>query len=166
MAGFSLVLGGARSGKSAMGERLVMAHPAPWAYVATAEARDAEMRARIDRHRAGRDRRFRTIEAPLELAQTLRDVREPALVDCLTLWLTNLMEAGRALEAESEALLDALRARSQPAILVANEVGLGLVPETALGRAFRDAAGLLHQRLAGEAEAVFFMVAGLPMRLK
>jgi adenosylcobinamide kinase/adenosylcobinamide-phosphate guanylyltransferase len=166
MAGFILVLGGARSGKSEMGERLVMAHPAPWAYIATAEAHDAEMAERIARHRARRDRRWQTVEAPLALPEALRATSAPALVDCLTLWLSNLMAADRPLAAAEEALLAALAARTAPAVLIANEVGLGLVPENALGRAFRDAAGLLHQRLAAEAEAVFFMVAGLPLRVK
>lgn len=166
MAGFTLVLGGARSGKSAMGERLVMAHPAPWAYIATAAAGDAEMAERIARHRARRDPRWRTLEAPLALPGALRASPEPALVDCLTLWLANLMAADRPLEAEFDALLAALAARTAPSVCVANEVGLGIVPATPLGRAFRDAAGLLHQRLAAAAEAVFFMVAGLPVRVK
>jgi adenosylcobinamide kinase/adenosylcobinamide-phosphate guanylyltransferase len=163
----TLILGGARSGKSRHGESLITALPVPWVYIATAEAWDDEMRARIEAHRARRAAGWRTVEAPLALAPALTEAgTAPVLVDCLTLWLTNLMLAGRDVAAETEALLAALAARAGKTVLVANEVGLGIVPEHRLGRDFRDAAGLLHQRLAAEAGRVLFIVAGLPMVVK
>ncbi len=163
----TLVLGGARSGKSRHAEALVTALPGPWVYVATAEAGDAEMAARIAAHRAGRAPGWRTVEAPLALAAALDEVLEaPVLVDCLTLWLSNLMAAGRDIAAAREALLAALARRTAPTVLVSNEVGLGIVPDNALARAFRDEAGRLHQAIAARAERVVFMVAGVAMRVK
>ncbi len=158
----TLVLGGARSGKSAYAERLLGAG----SYIATAEPGDAEMAARIAAHRARRGPQWRTVEAPLELAGAIRAAAPPILVDCLTLWLANLFAAGRIPEHESEALLAALREAAGPVVLVANEVGLGLVPETALGRAFRDAAGRLNQAVAAAVQRVVFVAAGLPLVLK
>jgi adenosylcobinamide kinase/adenosylcobinamide-phosphate guanylyltransferase len=157
------VLGGARSGKSAYAEALIGALPAPWRYVATAQAFDDDMRARIAEHRARRDERWRTVEAPLDLAAAL-DAPEPVLVDCLTLWLTNLMLADR--RPDWPALLAAIDARRAPTVIVSNEVGLGIVPDNALARAFRDEAGRLHQAVAARADRVMFMVAGLPMVVK
>jgi adenosyl cobinamide kinase/adenosyl cobinamide phosphate guanylyltransferase len=163
----TLILGGARSGKSRHGESLIAALPPPWTYIATAEAWDAEMATRIAAHRARRDERWRTVETPLALPAALDAAGEsPVLVDCLTLWLTNLMLADRDLASETEALLAALARRPAETVLVGNEVGLGIVPEHKLGRDFRDAAGLLHQRVAAEARRVLFMVAGLPMVAK
>jgi len=159
----TFVLGGARSGKSAQAEALVAAMPAPWRYIATAQAFDEEMRARIATHRARRDERWRTVEAPLDLEAAL-DAPEPALVDCLTLWLTNLLLADR--RPDWPALCAALDARRAPTVIVANEVGLGIVPDNALARAFRDEAGRLHQLVAARADRVLFMVAGLPMVVK
>jgi adenosylcobinamide kinase/adenosylcobinamide-phosphate guanylyltransferase len=159
----TFVLGGARSGKSAQAEALLMAQPAPWRYIATAQAFDDEMRARIAEHRARRDERWRTVDAPLDLAAAL-DAPEPALVDCLTLWLSNLMLADR--RPDWPALLAALDARRAPTVIVSNEVGLGIVPDNALARAFRDEAGRLHQLVAARADRVLFMVAGLPMVVK
>jgi adenosylcobinamide kinase / adenosylcobinamide-phosphate guanylyltransferase len=161
----TLVLGGARSGKSRQAEALVTALPAPWIYVATAEAQDEEMRARIATHRARRGDGWVTVEAPLDLSDALA-TPHPALVDCLTLWLTNLMLGAHDLAAARDALDAALDARAAPTVLVANEVGLGIVPDNALARAFRDEAGRLNQHLAARAENVLFMVAGLPMRVK
>ncbi|PHK94271.1 bifunctional adenosylcobinamide kinase/adenosylcobinamide-phosphate guanylyltransferase [Pseudoroseomonas rhizosphaerae] len=164
---FTLVLGGARSGKSRHAEALVARHPAPWAYIATAEGWDDEMRARIAEHRARRDGRWETLDAPLGLPAALAGIgTRPALVDCLTLWLTNLMLGEHDTEAATEALEDALAARGAPTVLVANEVGLGIVPENALARRFRDAAGVLNQRLASRAAHVHFIAAGLPLVLK
>lgn len=165
----TLVLGGARSGKSRYAERLVEAAAAAGTYCATAEAKDAEMAARIAAHRARRGACWRTIEAPLALAAAIeaearRD--QPLLVDCLTLWLSNLMLADRLLDAEFATLRAALRDAAGPVVLVANEVGLGLVPETALGRRFRDAAGWLNQDIAAIADHVVFVAAGLPLVLK
>ncbi len=165
--GLVLVLGGARSGKSRFAERLVEAHPAPWHYVATAQPLDGEMEARIYTHRARRAARWTTHDAPHDLPAIIAALPDaPALVDCLTLWLTNRMLAEALIEDESDALVAALRARKAPTVVVANEVGLGIVPQTPLGRRFRDAAGVLNQRVAAAADAVHFVVAGLPMRLK
>ena len=161
----TLVLGGARSGKSRHAEALVMAHPAPWTYVATAQAFDDEMGARIAAHRASRPPGWNTVEAPLDLAGAL-GAQGPLLVDCLTLWLTNVMLADHDVGAATAAFEIALAARTAPTVLVGNEVGLGIVPDNALARRFRDEAGSLHQRLAARAGTVLFMVAGLSMRMK
>jgi adenosyl cobinamide kinase/adenosyl cobinamide phosphate guanylyltransferase len=161
------VLGGARSGKSRHAEHLMTEHEPPWVYIATAQAFDDEMQARIADHQSRRGAGWHTIEAPVDLAGALADAAErPVLVDCLTLWLSNLMLAGRDTDAAFEALEISLQRRVGPSILVASEVGLGIVPETRLGRAFRDRAGLLHQRIAAQADRVLFVVAGLPMTVK
>ncbi len=144
-----------------------MEHEPPWVYIATAQAFDDEMRARIADHRARRAAGWHTIEAPFDLAGALADAAErPVLVDCLTLWLSNLMLDGRDTDTAFEALEISLQRRAAPSILVGSEVGLGIVPETPLGRAFRDRAGMLHQRIAAHADRVLFMVAGLPMTVK
>ena len=138
-----------------------------WIYVATAEALDDEMRARIAAHRAQRGGGWRTVETPLDLPGALQGAgRAPVLVDCLTLWLSNLMLGGHEQSAACIALEAALDARAAPTVLVSNEVGLGIVPEHALARAFRDEAGRLHQRMAARADAVVLMVAGLPLVVK
>ena len=124
------------------------------------------MRDRIAHHRARRDARWQTVDAPLDLAGTIAGLDGPALIDCLTLWLSNVMLAERDVETESERLLAALAAAPGPLVAVSNEVGLGLVPETPLGRAFRDAQGRLNQRVAAAADRVIFMAAGLPLSLK
>ena len=170
----TLVLGGARSGKSRFAEALVEGAAECGTYCATAEALDDEMRTRIAVHRARRDhgRRgafWRTIETPLGLADTIAaeaNPGRPMLIDCLTLWLSNLLFAGKCLEAETATLAAALREATGPVVLVANEVGLGLVPETPLGRRFRDEAGSLNQEIAGLADRVVFVAAGLPLMLK
>jgi adenosylcobinamide kinase/adenosylcobinamide-phosphate guanylyltransferase len=165
----TLVLGGARSGKSRYAEALVTDAAAAGTYIATAEAGDAEMAARIAHHRARRGGFWRTVEEPLGLASAIvanADPARPILVDCLTLWLSNLMGVGRVVEHESEVLLGALRDARGPVVLVANEVGLGLVPETPLGREFRDEAGRLNQAVAALADRVIFVAAGLPLVLK
>jgi adenosylcobinamide kinase/adenosylcobinamide-phosphate guanylyltransferase len=162
----TLVLGGARSGKSRFAEELIMRAPAPWTYVATAEALDEEMKKRIAHHRNRRDARWETVDVPLDLAGKLAGISGPVLIDCLTLWLSNVMLAGRDVDAESEKLVAALARAKGPVAAVSNEVGLGLVPETPLGRAFRDAQGRLNQRVAAVADRVIFMAAGLPLNLK
>jgi adenosylcobinamide kinase/adenosylcobinamide-phosphate guanylyltransferase len=164
----TLVLGGARSGKSRHAEALVTALPRPWLYIATGEPRDNEMAARIAEHRARRVADWHTIEAPRDLAAALAAVPAGAavLVDCLTLWLTNVMLAGLEVEAEIIRLEQALAGRAGPVILVANEVGLGIVPDNALARRFRDVAGRLNQRLAQLADRVVLLVAGIPMQVK
>ena len=165
----TLVLGGARSGKSRYAEELVERQPGACVYLATAEAGDAEMAERIRRHQARRGARWRTIEAPLELTATLSRLAVPAtavLVDCLTLWLANLLLAGADIEREIENLDATLTQIPGKAVLVASEVGWGIVPDNALARDFRDLQGLLNQRLAARADRVVLMVAGLPLFLK
>ena len=165
----TLVLGGARSGKSRQAERLVLGSGLAPVYVATAEALDAEMAKRIAEHRARRGAGWRTIEAPLDLVGTLRrecDAGHAVLVDCLTLWLTNLMVAGRPVRAEMARLIELLPSLPGTLVLVSNEVGLGVVPTDAMARAFIDDAGWLHQRIAEQADVVVFMAAGLPLHLK
>lgn len=176
-----LILGGARSGKSGEAERRAAASGLAVTVIATAEALDAEMAARIRRHQADRPAGWRTVEAPLALADTLRREAAPArclIVDCLTLWLTNLLvDADRLPPAagaealppfcrERDALLATLPTLPGQVILVANEVGLGLVPETPLGRLFRDEAGRLNQAVAARCARVVFVAAGLPLVLK
>ncbi len=163
----TLVLGGARSGKSRYAESIITALPAPWVYVATAQGGDEEMRDRIAAHRARREAGWITVEAPVDVAGALGAAAgRPAVVECLTLWLTNLLLRGDDV-AEATARLDAaLDAREAPTVLVANEVGLSIVPDNALARAFRDHAGRLNQHLAARAGTVVFLVAGLPMRVK
>jgi adenosylcobinamide kinase / adenosylcobinamide-phosphate guanylyltransferase len=165
----TLVLGGARSGKSLWAERLVEAAAASGTYCATAEAGDEEMTARIAAHRARRGAFWRTVEEPLALCAAIgveAAPDRPLLIDCLTLWLSNLMLGGRCADDEAAALAEALRLAVGPVVLVANEVGMGLVPETPLGRRFRDAAGRLNQRIAALADRVVFIAAGLPLVLK
>jgi adenosylcobinamide kinase/adenosylcobinamide-phosphate guanylyltransferase len=168
MAPLILVLGGARSGKSRYAERLISEYAPPWTYIATAEALDDEMRERIAQHRARRDTRWHTIEAPHALADAVRDApaEQPLLVDCLTLWLSNRLLLDADIKEETGTLVDTLAARTAPTIAVANEVGLGIVPENALARRFRDAAGAANQMLAARADRVDFIAAGLPLRLK
>jgi adenosylcobinamide kinase / adenosylcobinamide-phosphate guanylyltransferase len=165
----TLVLGGARSGKSRYAERLIEAAADGGTYCATAEALDAEMTARIAAHRARRGPFWRTVEEPLELAAVIvAEARfdRPLLVDCLTLWLSNLLLGARSAGEGADALCAALRLAAGPVVLVANEVGMGLVPETPLGRRFRDAAGRLNQEVAALADRVVFVAAGLPLVLK
>jgi adenosylcobinamide kinase / adenosylcobinamide-phosphate guanylyltransferase len=165
---FTLVLGGARSGKSRHAEALIAAHRPPWIYVATAQALDAEMAARIAEHRSRRDRRWHTLEAPRDLPQAISGAPPdaPLLIDCLTLWLANAMLADADLGAAVDGLEAALGRRRASVVAVANEVGLGIVPDTVLGRRFRDAAGTLNQRLAVRADRVVLLVAGIAMTLK
>jgi adenosylcobinamide kinase/adenosylcobinamide-phosphate guanylyltransferase len=165
--GVTLVLGGARSGKSRYAESLVTARPHPWVYIATAEARDDEMAARIAGHQARRAEGWQTIEAPYELPAALSAAPQGAvLVDCLTLWLSNVMHAKFDLDETVMKLEDALGAHAGTTVLVSNEVGLSIVPDNALARSFRDAQGLLNQRLASIADRVVLMVAGLPLTVK
>ena len=163
----TLVIGGARSGKSRYAEALIAAQLPPWTYVATAEAGDHEMIARIRTHRKRRGAHWRTVEAPRDLQAALATgAGGPVLVDCLTLWLSNLMLAEMDVEQEIEKLEAALTAAAAPVVLVANEVGLGIVPEFPLGRRFRDMQGMLNQRMAARADRVVLMVAGLPLAVK
>ena len=165
----TLVLGGARSGKSRHAEALVESQPGACIYLATAEAGDREMAERIARHRERRGPRWETVEAPLELAAALSELAGPdraVLVDCLTLWLSNLLAAGRDPTAETERLVACLEALPGPVVLVSNEVGLGVIPDNALARAFVDHAGRLHQALGDAAQSVRFLAAGQVLHLK
>jgi adenosylcobinamide kinase/adenosylcobinamide-phosphate guanylyltransferase len=163
-----LVTGGARSGKSAYAESRALALPGTPCYIATAEAGDEEMTARIAAHRARRGPPWREIEAPLDLAGALAasDGEGPRLVDCLTLWLSNLMFAEQDLDAAAARLGEAVRGQQSPVIFVTNEVGMGIVPENRLARRFRDAAGRLNQCVAQVADEVQLVVSGYPLRVK
>jgi len=168
-----LILGGARSGKSRyaqdLAEEMAQRAASPPCFLATAEALDDEMDARITRHKADRGPHWTCVEEPLDLADAINGVAAGSsviLVDCLTLWLSNLMHHGRDLDRETDALLTALSSAKCPVVLVSNEVGLGLVPETPLGRAFRDAQGRLNQQVAKACNEAVFIAAGLPMVLK
>lgn len=162
------VLGGARSGKSSHAEALIAEQPAPWTYIATAQAFDDEMKERIAQHQARRDMRWRTVDAPLDLVETLATMpaNAPVLIDCLTLWLTNLMLSDGDVENGIRQLIATFSAPRGPWVVVANEVGLGIVPDNALARRFRDEAGRLNQMVAQISDSVIFMVAGLPMVVK
>ena len=176
-----LILGGARSGKSRFAETLADRSGQPVTVIATAQALDEEMSARIRRHREDRPRHWKTVESPVALAETLaRECRNDrhVIVDCLTLWLLNVMAGAEELApppdatlltdfvAQRTALLQILPTLPGTVMLIANEVGLGLVPETALGRLFRDEAGRLNQALAAICQRVSFVAAGLPIALK
>lgn len=159
----TLVTGGARSGKSALAERLVARHDSPWTYIATAEPRDGEMEERILQHQQRRGESWITIEEPVDLCRALRDSdgRGVRLVDCLTLWLANCGEA-----ADIEALVASLRQQAAPVVMVTNELGLGVVPDNAMARRFRDQHGWMNQAVADVADEVWMAVSGLPLRLK
>lgn len=164
----TFIIGGARSGKSAHAEKLVTAGGAQWAYIATAQAYDDEMRERIALHRSRRGEGWTTIDAPLDLAGAIGALpdNQPVLIDCLTLWLTNHMLAEHDLDAECRGLADVLSRPRGPWFVVSNEVGQGIVPDNALARRFRDAAGRLNQQVAAVADTVLLMVAGLPLKVK
>ncbi|MEQ1697309.1 MAG: bifunctional adenosylcobinamide kinase/adenosylcobinamide-phosphate guanylyltransferase [Hyphomicrobiaceae bacterium] len=163
-----LITGGARSGKSRRAEFRTLAFRGAPVYIATAQAFDGEMEERIRVHRDRRGPEWQLREAPLDLVAALSETNGlgPRLVDCLTLWLSNLMHAGRDWSEEADKLADELSRQRSPVVLVTNEVGLGIVPGNALARAFRDAAGLLNQRMADAADEVEFVVSGLPLKVK
>jgi adenosylcobinamide kinase/adenosylcobinamide-phosphate guanylyltransferase len=172
---FVLIGGGARSGKSAFALQLALAQGERRVFVATAEAFDDEMRQRIAAHAAERGAQFATVEAPLELESALAELCSRAaeidvvVIDCLTLWLSNLLLAGLSaerIEARVEALAQLVSAAPLPVLLVSNEVGMGLVPETPLGRVFRDVTGRAHQRLARAAGSIYLATLGCIVRLK
>jgi adenosylcobinamide kinase / adenosylcobinamide-phosphate guanylyltransferase len=164
-----LVLGGARSGKSAYAQRLAEAHGPERLYVATGAAGDEEMAARIARHRRDRGQGWTTLEEPLEISAALLTHARPSrvmVVDCLTLWLSNLMLAGRDPGPAVRALADAIAEVAGPAILVSNEVGMGIVPDNKLGREFRDWQGRANREIGAACDAVILVAAGLPLQLK
>ena len=169
----ALILGGARSGKSRYGLGLAAHCPGPRLFVATCEPRDAEMEARIEAHRQERGLDWTTQEVPVELAAALSGAQHGygvILVDCLTMWVTNLLLREGApqgsIQSAGEALVEALAKTATPTVLISNEVGWGIVPDNPLGREFRDQAGWLHQRLAQVADLVVLMVAGIPRLVK
>lgn len=172
----TLVTGGARAGKSRYAMSLIPPEQ-PVTYIATAQALDADMRSRIARHQAERPRGWRTSETPIELAGAVLQAPpgDRLIVDCLTLWVSNLLLSAPSETdgsdpwypaAEVRGLIDALRTRRPPVVVVTNEVGLGIVPPTPLGRAYRDALGRVNQQLAEAADRVLFIVAGIPMVVK
>jgi len=165
----TFIIGGARSGKSSRAQALAESHDGVLVYLATAQAFDNEMRARIARHQQDRDERWRTVECPIELPEAI--AREAGadrvlLVDCLTLWTSNLLLTDRDFAAASTCLLEALSTARSPVILVSNEVGMGIVPDNALARQFRDMAGRLNQQVAAIADRAELVVAGLVVPLK
>ena len=165
----TLVLGGARSGKSALAEQMIEAASPSRLYLATGQAWDAEMRDRITAHQDRRGEGWKTVEAPVNLADALAAntiANRPVLVDCLTLWVTNLMLGEEDLDVAFDRLCAALPELQSPVVFVSNEVGLGIVPDNAMARAFRDHAGRLHQKIAGLADEVYFVAAGLPLKMK
>ncbi|WP_020178686.1 bifunctional adenosylcobinamide kinase/adenosylcobinamide-phosphate guanylyltransferase [Methylopila sp. M107] len=165
----TLILGGARSGKSRFAESLALETGLAPVYVATASVHDEEMRARVHDHQTRRDTRWRTVEVLLDLAGAIEAEATPkriVLVDCLTLWLTNVMLGGGDVPEAAEELAATLAWIPGPVILVSNEVGFGIVPDNALARAFRDHQGRLNQRLAAVADRVTLVAAGLPLDLK
>ncbi|WP_313200244.1 bifunctional adenosylcobinamide kinase/adenosylcobinamide-phosphate guanylyltransferase [Rhizobium sp.] len=165
----ALVLGGARSGKSAFSERVAEATGLERHYIATGRAYDDEMRERISRHQEDRGPSWVTHEEPVELSHTLGAIDRPGrvvLVDCLTLWVTNLMMEGEDIPMRCAELAAQLSSLDSRIIFVSNEVGLGIVPENRMAREFRDHAGRLHQQIAASVDEVFFVAAGLPLRMK
>jgi len=165
----TFVLGGARSGKSTYAEKLVEDSGLQPVYLATGRAFDTEMQSRISIHRDRRSAEWQTVEEPLDLVGALEKHARPdcfVLVDCLTLWLTNLMMAEQNVAAETEKLVTALPKLSGPVVFVSNEVGLSIVPENKMAREFRDYAGFLHQAVASVADEVYFIAAGLPLKIK
>ncbi len=164
----TLVLGGARSGKSRYAESLIQTLAPPWIYVATAEAGDAEMAERIAAHRARRAHSWHTVNAPHDLPSAFATlpVQAPLLVDCMTLWLSNRLLAHADMDGEMHAVAAALDRRTGPLVLVSNEVGSGIVPDNALARRFRDLQGQLNQTLAACAPRVVLVVAGIPLMIK
>lgn len=164
----SLILGGASSGKSAFAENLVTNQNGRYVYLATAQAFDEEMTAKITRHKSDRGTGWTTIEAPLDIPAAINDIRETdiVLLDCATLWLSNHILADSDLVVEQNRLLTALNNCAAPVVVVSNELGQGIVPDNAMARQFRDAQGKLNQRLAAESTLVVMVTAGLPIVLK
>lgn len=167
--GITLVLGGVRSGKSRFAEKLVEESGLDAVYIATGQAFDSEMKARIDRHQARRGENWQTIEAPLDLTAALKSIAPrncSVLIDCLTLWVSNLMMKEMDIGDETRRLSAVLAEVKSPVVIVTNEVGMGIVPDNKLAREFRDHAGDLNQEIAAMASQVYLVAAGLPLKLK
>ncbi|MEM0899027.1 MAG: bifunctional adenosylcobinamide kinase/adenosylcobinamide-phosphate guanylyltransferase [Pseudomonadota bacterium] len=165
----TLVLGGARSGKSAFAENLAASSRLSPIYIATAQVFEAEMRSRVDQHIKRRGNNWETVEEPDDLEGALLKNAKPGrvvLVDCLTLWITNLMMSDADVADRSDRLVEVCSKIKSPIVLVSNEVGMGIVPDNKMARDFRDHAGHLHQRLATVARQVYLVSAGLPLTLK
>lgn len=163
------ILGGARSGKSAFAIAEASALPGRKAYVATAQAFDDEMKVRIERHRRERPETWDTFEVPLDLSGLLmkiRDSHDVILIDCLTLWLSNLVLAGKDILQETESFVSSMTTVGGSLFAVSNEVGFGIVPENEMARKFRDLAGTLNQRVAAVADQVYLIAAGIPIKIK
>ncbi|MCR9109076.1 bifunctional adenosylcobinamide kinase/adenosylcobinamide-phosphate guanylyltransferase [Marivita sp. XM-24bin2] len=163
-----LVTGGVRSGKSTTAERMTLSLGTPAVYIATAEPFDEEMIDRIERHQSRRGPEWTTVSEPLDVSDALKasDGKGPRLVDCLTLWLSNMMLSGRDWDAETRSLVSCLSEQDSPVVFVTNEVGYGIVPDNKLARDFRDAAGLLNQKVAGACDELWLCVAGHPIKVK
>ncbi|MBF0557371.1 MAG: bifunctional adenosylcobinamide kinase/adenosylcobinamide-phosphate guanylyltransferase [Nitrospirae bacterium] len=163
------VLGGARSGKSGFALKAASAIAGSKAYIATAQALDAEMQQRIDRHKAERSGDWQTFEEPVNIHDLIVKIHgtfDVLLVDCLTLWISNLLLNNISIEGMMQKLVDALKSCSSSVFVVSNEVGLGIVPENRLAREFRDMSGTLNQKVAAISDEVYFLAAGLPIRMK
>ena len=166
------ITGGVRSGKSRFAQQIAKTFPGPKAYLATAQALDREMKKRIDQHKKSRPKAWRTLEEPVRIAEVLQSEGDNCgliLLDCLTLWLSNLMMAGwgeRKILGAADRFLNAARKAPCSLILVSNEVGMGIVPENPAARLFRDLSGLIHQKAAREADEVYFLMGGLPWKMK
>jgi adenosylcobinamide kinase/adenosylcobinamide-phosphate guanylyltransferase len=166
------ITGGVRSGKSRFAQQMAKTFPGPKAYLATAQALDGEMKGRIARHKKSRPKAWRTLEEPVRIAEVIQNEGDNCgliLLDCLTLWLSNLMMAGwgeRKILGAADRFLKAARKVPCSFILVSNEVGMGIVPQNSAARSFRDLSGLIHQKVAREADEVYFLVGGLPWKMK
>jgi len=163
------ITGGARNGKSSFALKQASGIPGKKAYIATAEALDEEMRKRIEDHREQRGREWDTFEEPLMIAEVINkigDSYDTLVLDCLTLWLSNIMHSNLIIETEIERLISSLRSHRTSVFIVSNEVGMGIVPENEMSRKFRDMAGLLNQKIAGAADEVYIVIAGIPVKIK
>lgn len=163
------VLGGARSGKSLFAEMLTLSLAPSCIYLATARVYDEEVRERVDVHKSRRGANWASFEAPIELPSQLEKLaaqNSPILVDCLTMWVTNLMMEEKDIDAHSDQLVDVLKTLPVPVVFVSNEVGQGIVPDNKMARQFIDHTGLLHQKISQIADEVYFITAGLPSKLK
>jgi adenosylcobinamide kinase/adenosylcobinamide-phosphate guanylyltransferase len=165
----TFITGGARSGKSSFALEQASGIAGKKAYIATAEALDEEMRKRIEDHRKQRGKEWDTFEEPLMIAEVIKkigDRYDTLVLDCLTLWLSNIMHANLSIEAEIERLISSLLSHQTSVFIVSNEVGMGIVPENEMARKFRDMTGMLNQKVAGVADEVYIVIAGIPLRIK